>query len=167
MSLWCCFFFFFSRTGTSVHLSGRKETAADPYSEAGAHPHSLTRLLKGCGKTSAFSLKKRAKQLTSSHVQRRTCSVFCTSPASLFLSKRKAYSGSIFEPEGTCLQVPKNAGPANARLTFAFTCPRLNIYPCPYFIRKCRYYLEWSEWRRVSKCFKPCTYSQSKQFWEQ
>lgn len=30
---------FFFQTGTSVHLSGRKETAADPYSEAGAHPH--------------------------------------------------------------------------------------------------------------------------------
>lgn len=75
--------------------------------------------------------------------------------------------GSIVVPKGTCVQVPKNAGPANTRLTFAFTCPRLNIYPCPYFIPKCRYYLEWSEWRRVSKCFKPCTYSQSKQFGEQ
>lgn len=59
--------FFFPQTGTSVRLSGRKEIATDPYSEARAHPHSLPRLLKGCGETSAFSFKKKrakSKQLT-------------------------------------------------------------------------------------------------------
>lgn len=66
-SLWCLFFVFFSQTGTSVHLSGRKETAADPYSEAGTLPHRLPGLLKGCGETSAFSLKKKEPSYSQVH----------------------------------------------------------------------------------------------------
>lgn len=129
----------------------------------------LTRILKpeliltvcqGCWKDAAkhqLSLlrRKKSKQLTYKvNGQLWTCKVFSCKTV---LSERKAYLGSIFEPKGTRADVSENAGTANARLTSAFARPRLRIRPCPYFIPKHTYHLERSEWKRVSKCFKPCT----------
>lgn len=148
--------FFFSQTGTSVRLSGRKEIATDPYFEARAHPHSLPRLLKGCGETSAFSLKKKKEQTTYLQGQRATLNLQGVLLQDSF-KWAESLPRSIFEPKGTRADVSENAGTANARLTSAFTRPRLRIRPCPYFIPKHTYHLERSEWKRVSKCFKPCT----------
>lgn len=117
-----CFFFFSEQELANIWLEGRKETVADPYSKAGAHPHSLPSCWKDVAKHQLFLLKKRAKQLASSRGQLWTYSVFCTSPMTLCRSKQKAYWTVFLNRRVMCVQVPKNADPANIRFTLTCSC---------------------------------------------